>query len=137
MPGDYPHTPKVRLLTAVIGAMDLSPTLPTGSFLATLIDQDIAHIGRVMNAALRGDLGGPILPAAYWRKRLNELLDVDHLTKTQLYAIDGLLLQLDQYDHNGAAHGTQIELHDEFLGDLHGGDAAWGAARDTLAPAGR
>jgi hypothetical protein len=39
----------------------------SGSSQATLIDRDITHIGRVMYVSLRGDFGGPILPAAYWR----------------------------------------------------------------------
>ncbi|TDY36992.1 hypothetical protein BX592_14916 [Paraburkholderia rhizosphaerae] len=66
--------------------------------MATLIDQDIAHIGRVMRPSMQGDFGGAILPATYWRKRLNELLARDHLTRPQLCAIDGLLTQLEQLD---------------------------------------
>ncbi|HEY1996962.1 hypothetical protein [Paraburkholderia sp.] len=64
----------------------------------TLIDQDIAHIARVMKPSLCGDLGGPILPAEYWRKRLYRLLDANHVTKKQLCSIDDLLLQLDELD---------------------------------------
>ncbi|MGF6779017.1 hypothetical protein [Paraburkholderia sp. GAS334] len=77
--------------------MDRTSFARTGSFQTTLIDQDIAHIARVMRPALHGDLGGPILPASYWRKRLHTLLDADHLTKGQLHAIDSLLLQLDHF----------------------------------------
>lgn len=64
----------------------------------TLIDQDIAHITRVMRPSLHGDLAGPILPAAYWRKRLHELLESEHLSRAQLCALDSLLLQLDEFD---------------------------------------
>ncbi|WP_144152326.1 class I SAM-dependent methyltransferase [Paraburkholderia sp. BCC1885] len=64
----------------------------------TLIDQDIAHIMRVMKPSLCGDFGGPILPAEYWRKRLYDLLDAHHVTKTQLCSIDDLLLELDEID---------------------------------------
>jgi hypothetical protein len=78
--------------------MDHAPTRPTGSFLTTLIDQDIAHIERVMRPSMHGDFGGAILPASYWRKRLYDLLDAEHLTKSQLCAIDSLLLQLEQLD---------------------------------------
>jgi hypothetical protein len=78
--------------------MDRYPLAPAGFSLATLIDQEIAHIGRVMRPSMHGDLAGAILPASYWRKRLHELLAVDHLTKTQLATIDGLLLQLEQLD---------------------------------------
>jgi hypothetical protein len=75
--------------------MDLYLTTSAGSFKSTLIDQDIAHIARVMRPSMHGDLGGAILPADYWRRRLFELLDADHLTNAQLCAIDDLLLQLD------------------------------------------
>jgi len=78
--------------------MDHTLNAPNNALLATLIDQDIAHIRRVMEPALRGDLGGPILPPAYWRKRLHALLDAEHLTHAQLCAVDGLLLKLDQFD---------------------------------------
>jgi hypothetical protein len=62
-----------------------------------LIDQDIAHIGRVMRPSLHGDLGGSILPADYWRKRLYQLLDTGNLSHAQLCAVDSLLLQLDEF----------------------------------------
>ncbi|WP_287198380.1 hypothetical protein [Paraburkholderia sp.] len=77
--------------------MDRPSFARTGSFQATLIDQDIAHIARVMWPALQGDLGGPILPASYWRQRLHALLDADFLTRGQLRAIDSLLLQLEHF----------------------------------------
>lgn len=64
----------------------------------TFLDREIAHIGRVMQPSLQGDLGGPILPSGYWRLRLCHLLDSGHLTKIQLCSIDELLLQLDQFD---------------------------------------
>lgn len=70
----------------------------TGSSQATLIDRDIAHIGRVMRPSLHGDLGGPILPATYWRKRLYQLLDSGHLSHAQLCTVDSLLLQIDQFE---------------------------------------
>jgi len=70
----------------------------SGSSQATLIDRDITHIGRVMYVSLRGDFGGPILPAAYWRKRLNTLLESGHLSPAQFAKVDSLLLQLDQFE---------------------------------------
>ncbi|MEX3930219.1 hypothetical protein AB4Y32_00115 [Paraburkholderia phymatum] len=66
-----------------------------------LIDQEIAHISRVMWPALLGDLGGPILSSDYWRKRLHALLDAPAVTKVQLCALDSLLLQLDDYERRG------------------------------------
>jgi hypothetical protein len=61
-----------------------------------LIDHDIAHIARAMHVSLRGDFGGPILPAAYWRKRLTALIDGGLLGAAQLSKVEGLLLQLDR-----------------------------------------
>jgi hypothetical protein len=76
--------------------MDGTGTTFSGSSQAALIDHDIAHIARVMHVSLRGDFGGPILPAAYWRKRLTTLLESGQLGPAQLRKIDSLLLQLDQ-----------------------------------------
>lgn len=78
--------------------MDDTLTTLSGSSQATLIDRDIAHIGRVMYVSLRGDFGGPILPASYWRKRLNALLESGHLSPAQFGKVDSLLLQLDQFE---------------------------------------
>jgi hypothetical protein len=61
----------------------------------TLIDQDIAHISRVMTPSFCGDFGGPILP------------DAHHVTKTQLCSIDDLLLQLDELDA-AILHGKAV-----------------------------
>lgn len=78
--------------------MDRALITLTGSSQAKLIDQDIAHIGRVMRPSLHGDLGGSIFPANYWRKRLHQLLDVCNLSHAQLCAVDSLLMQLDEFD---------------------------------------
>ena len=72
----------------------------------TLIDQDIAHITRVMLPSLHGDLGGPILPSNYWRMRLHQLLEVEHLSKAQLCSVDSLLLQLDDFDTGSRRRDT-------------------------------
>lgn len=66
--------------------------------MATLFDLEIEHLARVMSASMIGDLAGPILPGAYWRKRLHQLLDAQHLTHTQLRSLDSLLLQLDEFE---------------------------------------
>lgn len=62
------------------------------------LDYEIAHIARVMRPSLVGDLAGPILPSGYWRRRLHQVLNRDHLTKGQLVAVDSLLLELDEFD---------------------------------------
>ena len=66
--------------------------------MATLFDLEIAHLARVMGASMIGDLAGPILPGAYWRGRLHQLLDAQHLTNAQLRSLDSLLLQLDELE---------------------------------------
>jgi hypothetical protein len=68
------------------------------AYMLTLLDQEIAHVTRVMRPSLREFAGGPALPAGYWRRRLYRLLDSGHLTKAQLCSIDDLLLQLDRFD---------------------------------------
>lgn len=60
-----------------------------------------------MRPSLIGDFGGPILPVAYWRKRLQHLLDVEHLTKAQFRAVDRLLLELDDFDVTPASAPQQ------------------------------
>ena len=72
----------------------------TGNSMNQLIDQEIAHISRVMRPSLSADLGGPILSSAYWRKRLHALLDAPALTGMQFRAIDSMLLQLDDYERH-------------------------------------
>jgi len=66
--------------------------------MATLFDLEIAHLARVMGASMIGDLAGPILPGAYWRERIYQLLDAQHLTNAQLRSLDSLLLQLDELE---------------------------------------
>ncbi len=78
--------------------MDHTLTAPNNALLATLIDQDIAHIRRVMEPSLLGDLAGPILPPPTGASVCNALLDAEHLTHAQLCAVDSLLLKLDQFD---------------------------------------
>jgi hypothetical protein len=83
--------------------MSSHPSLAAGALHSSLVDQDIAHIRRVMPLSLRGDLGGPILAAPYWRRRLVRLLDAGHVSKDQLAQIDSLLRQLDEFERNTAA----------------------------------
>lgn len=82
--------------------MDSDRPTPAAHLVSSLIDQDIAHIRRVMPLALRGDLAGPILPSSYWRKRLHRLLDAPYVNKGQLGEIDSLLHLLDEHDLQAA-----------------------------------
>lgn len=91
--------------------MDTLRPLPAGHLMSSLIDQDIAHIRRVMPLSLSGDLGGPILPASYWRKRLHRLLDTGHVNKGQLADIDSLLIQIDLHELNAATAAAARAKH--------------------------
>ncbi|MGF6766524.1 hypothetical protein P3T24_006875 [Paraburkholderia sp. GAS33] len=71
---------------------------PKGAQKLMFLDQEIAHIASVMPASLAEGRGGPILSSRYWRTRLNKLLDAAHLTRSQLYALDRLLRQLDAFE---------------------------------------
>lgn len=64
----------------------------------TLLDQEIAHITRAVRFSLCRAATETVLPAAYWRRRLHQLLGSAHLTKAQLVAIDSLLRELDSYE---------------------------------------
>jgi hypothetical protein len=86
--------------------MDTLRPLPAGHLMSNLIDQDIAHIRRVMPLSLSGDFGGPILPASYWRMRLHRLLDTGHVNKGQLADIDSLLVQIDLHELNAATRAA-------------------------------
>ncbi|WP_322057407.1 hypothetical protein [Paraburkholderia sp. J63] len=70
----------------------------------TLLDQEIAHITRAVRSSFCRPAAETALPAAYWRRRLHALLDSEHLTKTQLAAIDVVLLELDKYEAENPEH---------------------------------
>jgi hypothetical protein len=91
--------------------MDTTRPLPAGYMMSNLIDQDIAHIRRVMPLSLAGDFGGPILPGSYWRQRLHRLLDTGLVNKGQLSEIDTLLLMLDLHDLNVASAAAATARH--------------------------
>ncbi len=97
--------------------MDSNRSIPAGHLMSNLIDQDIAHIRRVMPLSLSGDMGGPILPAPYWRKRLHRLLETGHVNKGQLGEIDSLLHMLDEHDTRHAAHASA--QHRTAVGSAH------------------
>lgn len=67
----------------------------------TFVEQEIAHIARVMPPSLAGDFEMPVMGVAYWRKRLYALLKQNHLTHVQLSTVDTLLRQLDGFEALG------------------------------------
>jgi hypothetical protein len=67
-----------------------------------LIDQDIAHIARVMMPSMQTASGIPILPPEYWHKRLSELLDTGCLSNSQFWRIDQLMTQIERMQSSAA-----------------------------------
>ncbi|WP_244306076.1 hypothetical protein [Paraburkholderia lacunae] len=62
------------------------------------MDEDIAHVARVMVPSLSAFRGEPVLSPAYWRRRLEQFLDVFHLTDSQVSAVGRLLRELDRFE---------------------------------------
>lgn len=67
----------------------------------TFVEQEIAHIARVMPLSLVGDFEEPVMGVDYWRNRLHTLLKQNHLTHVQLATVDTLLRQLDGFEALG------------------------------------
>jgi hypothetical protein len=67
----------------------------------TFVEQEIAHIARVMPPSLAGDFEMPVMGVRYWRNRLYTLLKQNHLTHVQLATVDTLLRQLDGFEARG------------------------------------
>ncbi|WP_245004645.1 hypothetical protein [Paraburkholderia sacchari] len=67
------------------------------------IDQEIAHVMRVMVPTLLSDSTVPILSFDYWHKRLSNLLDMAHLTHAQFRTVDSLMTQLEHLQATSAA----------------------------------
>ncbi|WP_322014682.1 hypothetical protein [Paraburkholderia sp. J12] len=61
-----------------------------------LIDQEIAHISRIMIPSLQTANGVPILTADYWHRRLSALMDGAPLSHTQFRTIDALMNQIER-----------------------------------------
>ncbi|QBQ96205.1 hypothetical protein [Paraburkholderia pallida] len=67
------------------------------------IDQEIAHIMRVMVPSLRPEGTIPILSFDYWHRRLSNLLDTAQLSHAQFCTIDSLMTQLERLQTRRAA----------------------------------
>jgi hypothetical protein len=67
----------------------------------TFVEQEIAHIARVMPPSLSGEFEVPVMGVEYWRKCLYTLLKQNHLTHMQLSTVDTLLRQLDGFETLG------------------------------------
>jgi hypothetical protein len=61
-----------------------------------LIDQEIAHVARVMTASLHKASTNLILTPEYWHKRLSDLLDTAQLSQSQFRTVDTLMSQIER-----------------------------------------
>lgn len=79
------------------------------------MDEDIAHVARVMVPSLSAFRGEPVLQPQYWRKRLERILDVCHLTESQRATIGRLLSELDRFEAEklikSQQHGNNENAH--------------------------
>jgi acyl transferase domain-containing protein len=73
-------------------------TKPRGAFSALLADQDLNHLELVLRRSLFDDPSGPVLPPAYWRERLANVVRNAHLSHTQLQTVHRLYLQIEAYE---------------------------------------
>ncbi|MDR5833318.1 hypothetical protein [Caballeronia sp. LZ034LL] len=73
---------------------------PQGAFSALLADQDLTHLEKVLRRSLSCDLGGPLLPPAYWRERLASITRQSHLSHTQIQTVHRLYLHIDAFEAN-------------------------------------
>ncbi|WP_205983112.1 MULTISPECIES: hypothetical protein [unclassified Paraburkholderia] len=69
--------------------------------MTTFVEQEIAHIARVMPQSLAGNFEEPVMGPEYWRRRLHALLRQNHLTHMQLATVDTMLRQLDGFESLG------------------------------------
>lgn len=67
------------------------------------MDEDIAHVARVMVPSLSAFGGEPVLQPAYWRKRLERIQNKFRLTDMQTLKIEHLLRDLDRFETENAA----------------------------------
>jgi hypothetical protein len=85
------------------------------------MDENIAHVARVMVPSLSAFRGEPVLSPAYWRKRLERILDVFHLTDSQVSTIGRLLRELDQFEAERSlqSHGQGAAPWDASVSERH------------------
>ncbi|REE22807.1 hypothetical protein B0G71_6033 [Paraburkholderia sp. BL27I4N3] len=62
------------------------------------MDEDIAHVARVMVPSLSAFRGEPVLQPAYWRRRLQRIQSEFRLTEMQASQIQHLLGDLDRFE---------------------------------------
>jgi hypothetical protein len=75
--------------------MEYDNDMPAGAYEMAIIDADIRHVRSAMLRSLGDQSGNPALGAEYWRRRLNQLMSVQHLSRAHLRQVDALLAILD------------------------------------------
>ena len=64
----------------------------------TLLDMDIEHVRAAVLQSCNENYANPLLTPPYWRRRLAEMMRLNHLSKAQLNQVDALLAILDRFD---------------------------------------
>ena len=64
----------------------------------TLLDTDIEHVRAAVLQSCNENYANPLLTPPYWRRRLAEIMRLNHLSKAQLSQVDALLAILDRFD---------------------------------------
>jgi hypothetical protein len=64
----------------------------------TLLDTDIEHIRAAVLQSCNEHYTNALLTPPYWRRRLVEIMRLNHLSKAQLNQVDALLAILDRFD---------------------------------------
>jgi hypothetical protein len=107
--------------------MDQFPDIkPQGAFSALLADQDLTHLELVLRRSLSCDLGGPLLPPAYWRERLASILRQSHLSHTQIQTVHRLYLHIDAFEAVGRAREEELRTERERASAARGQTARQG-----------
>ena len=76
--------------------MEHDNDMPAGAYQLAIIDADIQHVRSAMLRSLADYSDNPALGADYWRRRLNQLMNVQHLSRAHLRQVDALLAILDR-----------------------------------------
>ena len=66
--------------------------------MSTLLDMDIEHVRAAVLQSCNENYANPLLTPPYWRRRLAEIMRLNHLSKAQLSQVDALLAILDRFD---------------------------------------
>jgi hypothetical protein len=69
-----------------------------GAVARCLLENDIAHVKKLLPLSLMVYDADWLLDSAYWRRRLHQILRQNHLSKSNLQSIDALIAILDRFE---------------------------------------